>query len=97
MASTLKFNLEEIKKMKSECEEQRANFEKLNKDLPKKLADLKNDWETAAGRKFFEDLETDWTAQVQQYLKTIDAIILLLEKAIVNYSPVEDEANRLSI
>lgn len=93
----LQFNLEKIKDMKTACEKAITDLEKTDTELTKKLEQLKNDWNTPAGDKFFDELDNDWTAQVQSYTRITEAIVELLEAAINEYEPVETEANELKI
>lgn len=93
----LQFDLEKIKDMKTACETAKMDLEKLDTELTSKLEQLKKDWNTPAGDKFFEELDNDWTAQVQSYTRITGAIVELLEAAIAEYEPVETEANELKI
>lgn len=93
----LQFDLEKIKDMKTACETAKMDLEKLDTELTSKLEQLKKDWNTPAGDKFFEELDNDWTAQVQSYTRITGAIVELLEAAIAEYESVETEANELKI
>ena len=97
MSDILKFNIEKLTTMKTKCEESRTELDTLNKELTKALEQLKKDWNTPAGKKFFEDLTDDWSQQVEQYKTITAAIEELLQTAINEYSPIQDEANALSI
>lgn len=97
----LKFNIDKISEMKKLCDDLidgEDGLNQLSEDLHSKLEDkLLNDWNTPAGKKFFEDLDADWSEQVQQYTKIIGAVSDLLEEAITQYSKVEEAANGLSV
>ena len=69
----------------------------LTTKLNQSLEQLKKDWNTPAGDKFFQDLEDDWSDQVAQYTKIVDAVSDLLDEAIKQYTPVQEAANNLKI
>lgn len=96
----LKFDIDEIKKMKKLCDDLINGPESIvNKttELNGNLEDLRNKWNTPAGRKFFQDLEDDWSDQVAQYTKIVGAVSELLQEAITQYEPVKDAAKNLTI
>lgn len=96
----LKFDIDEIKKMKKLCDDLINGPEGIvNKttELNGNLEDLRNKWNTPAGRKFFQDLEDDWSDQVAQYTKIVGAVSELLQEAITQYEPVKDAAKNLTI
>lgn len=96
----LKFNVSDLEKMKTQCQESKDNMNDLCSGpdgLLNKLGELKQDWNTPAGEKFFTDLETNWTNQVSQYVNVLEAIILLLDTAITNYNPVAEEVSNLGL
>lgn len=94
---SLKFDIEKLENIKTECEAAKDQLTKLDTELSKSLEELKNQWKTPAGKKFFDDLDEDWSKQVQQYTKITGAIVKLLDKALESYRPVEEEADSISI
>lgn len=94
---TLKFDVDKLRSMKSKCENAKTDLEGKNQELRSGLEQLKKDWNTPAGDKFFQDLDDDWTKQVEQYTKITGAITELLEAAIREYEPIERQANDLKI
>ncbi len=93
----LKFDIEKLNSMIKKCENAKTDLEEKDKELSRNLETLREDWNTPAGDKFFRDLDDDWTKQVAQYTKITGAIIELLEAAIREYKPVEQQANDLKI
>lgn len=91
----LKFDVDKISEMKRLCDNSCAELDTLNSDLNSKLEELKKQWNTPAGDKFFQDLSDDWSDQVAQYKKITSAISSLLEEAITQYTSVEEAANNL--
>lgn len=96
----LKFDIDEIKKMKKLCDDLingPDGLTTLTTTLNQRLEKLKQDWNTPAGDKFFQDLEDDWSDQVAQYTKIVNAVSDLLQEAITQYEPVKEAANNLTI
>lgn len=59
------------------------------------LDKLKKDWNTAAGKNFMQNVDTDWTKEVENYIKIIGAVEELLEEAATQYEKVEDEVDKI--
>lgn len=97
MASELKFDIEKLQAMRKKCQEAEDDMEELKNDLKKGLEQLREDWQTDAGRKFFANSDYDWETQVEQYKQTIRRIRGLLETAIVSYHDVMAEANEMKV
>ena len=95
--SVLKFNLETLNKMKDSCTDSKQELNNTLKDLDDALAQLKKDWNTPAGQKFFQEHTMDWKKQVDSYNNIVDAMIELLNIAIREYGNVKQEADGLSI
>jgi len=96
----LKFDIEEIKNMKKKCDDLingPDGLTTLTTKLNQRLEQLKKDWNTPAGDKFFQDLEDDWSEQVAQYTKIVGAVSELLQEAISQYTPVKEAAENLNI
>lgn len=50
---------------------------------------------TAAGKNFMQNVDTDWTKEVENYIKIIGAVEELLEEAATQYEKVEDEVDKI--
>ena len=64
--------------------------------LLQEVEQLKNNWKTPAGKKFTEEVDTDWAKQVDKYSTIIDAVDELLEVAEKSYKEVEEEVKKIS-
>lgn len=93
--SDLKFDIEMLKNMKDRCDALAQDLDTTSSNLKESLEQLKKDWHTPAGEKFFKDLDDDWTEQVEHYKKIVSAVSSLLNAAINKYQNVENEANNL--
>lgn len=94
--TSLKFDVAEISKMRKKIQDTATDLDNFKTTLLKEVEDLKTNWQTPAGIKFTQEVDTDWAKQVEQYIKIIQAVDELLEVAETNYKAVEDEANKVS-
>lgn len=97
MASKLKFDMERLYAMRKKCQEAESDLETLDGELKSALIDLRESWQTDAGRKFLANSDYDWAVQVEHYKKTVRRIRGLLETAIVSYHDVMVEANEMKV
>ena len=93
----LKFDIEKLNNMKSTCANFSTVIDGLKKDLFDDLNSLKNDWQTDAGKKFFEELDTDWVNHVEKYIQIAGEIEKLLDVAIKEYSTLIEEAKTIKL
>lgn len=94
---TLKFDIDKLKQTQKKCNELENKIGEDKKFLMGLLEELKKDWQTDAGKEFFNEQNTDWEAQVDNYVKIIGAVSELLTVAINQYQIVIDEAEKLSV
>lgn len=93
----LKFDVDKLLETRAKCDEIKDALTKRKTELIEKLEKLRGDWQTDAGKAFFKEQNTDWAAQVDNYVKITDAISKLLAAAIVQYENVVSEAKQLNI
>lgn len=94
-AKTLKFDLDKMYDMKNKLADTATDLMNYKTTLVNLLEELKKDWNTSAGNKFFAEVDTDWAKQVEQYVTIVNAVESLLEEAISQYSIVEEEVHTL--
>ena len=92
---TLKFDVSDFEKMKEKIEEIVEELTEKNDNMLQSFENIKKDWDTAAGRKFTKDLNTDWSADVQKYITVLNAVKDLLEIARREYADLVEEARAL--
>lgn len=92
---TLKFDLDKMYDMKNKLADTATDLMNYKTTLVNLLEDLKKDWNTSAGNKFFSEVDTDWAKQVDQYVAIVNAVESLIEEAISQYSIVEEEVHTL--
>lgn len=97
LGDKLEFDLDELRNMRDELRKKKDRFEDARKKLPKELSGLKKDWDTPAGRTFFREMDDDWSKQVKQYIRIVEAVLELLDGAIREYEPLQESADSLSV
>lgn len=97
MAKKVNFNLESLGKLKTKVADLQTDLTEVNTELKKKLEELEKDWQTPAGKEFFEKQKTSWDPEVKNYIKILGTLEEMLSEAIQKYEEIENEANRLSI
>lgn len=92
----LKFDVEVIKKMREEVEKASNTLSTSKKRALELIAGLEQDWNTDAGKKAMENVNTDWTSDVDKYIVTLDKLAEILSTAETEYTKIENEANNIS-
>ena len=91
----LKFDIEKINDMKKSLSDSSDDLNTYKDKVIQSLDKLKKDWNTAAGKNFMQNVDTDWTKEVENYIKIIGAVEELLEEAATQYAKVEDEVDKI--
>jgi len=96
MSVELKINIEELTLAKTKFSDTADKLETLRDGIESSLTQLRTDWNTPAGVKFFETQDCDWTPQVQKYIDRTKAAAELLQSAINSYQTTIDAADALT-
>lgn len=91
----LKFDLEQLNEMKLKLADVATELEEYKKKVVDSLENLKKNWNTAAGKRYMEKVDTGWTAEVDKYIEIVRAVEGILEEAQKQYMTVEDEIDKL--
>ena len=91
----LKFDIEKINDMKKSLSDSADDLNTYKDKVIQSLDKLKKDWNTAAGKNFMQNVDTDWTKEVENYIKIIGAVEELLEEAATQYEKLEDEVDKI--
>lgn len=94
--TSLKFDLDAISSMRRKLQETAKELSNYKVTLSKEVETLKSNWKTQAGRKFTQNFDTDWSKQVDKYIRVINAVDELLEAAETDYKAVEEKAKTVS-
>jgi len=91
----LKFDVEQILNMKNALHEGAADLINKKNAVLSSLTTLEKDWDTEAGRVFLEKIDTDWAAEVDNYLKIVTGVDSLLGEAYKYYKELEEEIDNI--
>ncbi len=94
--TSLKFDVSEISRMRTQIQTTSKDLAEFKTSLLKEVENLKTNWKTPAGKKFTEEVDTDWAKQVDKYITIIDAVDELLEVAEKAYKEVQEEVKKIS-
>ncbi len=97
MANILKFDVENLARVRDECDSYTEMVREAKASAQRTLQLLQKDWNTPAGRKFFETVDQDWPEVVDQYAKVLGDLEKALNKAIREYQDVKQKAERLKM
>lgn len=93
----LKFDLERLSEMSRKLEETAGELSGTGTSLQENMEQLKKDWNTTAGREFFQNQTTTWTEEVERYIQVLETLKSMIDYAIEEYSRIQDLADKLSI
>lgn len=93
----LEFDLDAFKKLKTDAENSRTELLNEKANVVKRVEELKNNWNTEAGKEFFSKLDADWADCVDKYTKTMQAFIDVMDDLIETYEIVKDDAEALNL
>lgn len=96
MASTLKFDINQINVMEKKIQETTEDLGDLKEKLIQSINQLKENWKTPAGEKFMKDVDTDWSLQIDKYIRVLEAVDQLLKVAATEYEKVELGAQKIT-
>lgn len=91
----LKFDIEKLNDMKKSLADSANDLETYKEKVLQSLDNLKKDWNTPAGKNFMDNVDTNWTSEVDKYIKIIGAVEKLLDEAATQYAIVEDEIEKV--
>ena len=94
-ARELKFDIDKIKSMSKKLEDTADDLNKTRNDTIQAIGELKTNWNTTAGKKFFSEVDTDWSSEVDNYIKLIKAVKELLDTASTKYALVEEAIDNI--
>lgn len=93
----LAFNLEDLKNLRTQTQNVLEDIREQRIDLKDGLNQLRKDWNTNAGRYFFENLDRDWDSQVQMFEHTLVIFEEVLTDAITQFEALLEQADALTI
>lgn len=97
MGADFIYDIERIQNAKKSIDDLKDNLDESLGQLNKSLADLKNGWQTDAGRKFFDEHKDTWTKYVKKYVKKLEGVSNMLNSVCEEYERASQEVKNLKI
>lgn len=93
----LAFDLEDLKELRNSTKTVCKDLCEQRDSLKKGLDQLRKDWNTDAGRFFFEQIDTDWEQKVKKFEDTLAVFEDVLTDAIEQFETVLEKAESIKI
>lgn len=90
----LEYDVAALNAMKKSVDDTCTEVKESKKNLIQNLDSLKTAWNTPAGKKFFQDIDTDWGPKVDKYAAALDTLSQMLESASKSYKTLDDEISQ---
>lgn len=95
--ANITYDLSELRTAKNAIANLKSELNTCSSTLNTELSSLKRQWNTAAGKKFFDDHKDTWTTYVQQYVKKLSGIEQMIGAVIKEYEGIETDISNLRI
>ena len=93
----LAFDLEDLKELRDNTKTVCESLGEQRDSLKKGLDQLRKDWNTDAGRYFFEQIDTEWELDVKKFEDTLAIFEEVLTDAIEQFEQVLEKAESIKI
>lgn len=93
---TLKFDVASFRTMSDKIQETITELEEKNQSMLEAFEQIKEKWNTPAGRSYMQKINLDWLDDVEKYAVLLNAVKELLNEAATEYEALEDKAAALS-
>lgn len=97
MAARLKYDLDSLGNLSQTIGSLSQELSELHTTIQEQMKQLRQDWDTPAGRKFFETQNTDWSAEVKNYVKILSTLKDMIDYAIGQYDNLKTDAEKISV
>lgn len=94
--TTVKFDISEIRSMKTAVANTKTDLKKTKTELLQAIEKLRTDWNTKAGKEFFESVDLDWSSEIDKYCAILSVVENCLQTAINDYTDVESAINKIN-
>lgn len=92
----LSYNTDAISNMQGKISEASSALQSLNSDIRKAIDTMEKDWQTTEGKKFLQSINLDWSKQVDQYVKILDTLDVMLRDSHTIYSELTEKAKMIN-
>lgn len=96
MANKLKFDIDMLASFQTEVSNLTSSLKETSAQLTSDMEQLQKDWNTPAGKKFFEENKVDWQEHVDRYVEMLDVLYEMIGAAIREYEEVEAAAANIT-
>lgn len=93
----LAFDLDDLKKLRDDTKTVCGDLCVQRDNLKKGLQQLRKEWNTEAGRFFFDQIDTNWESNIKKYENTLNVFEEVLTDAINQFEKVVEEAEKIQI
>ena len=91
------YDIEALETARKSVEDLITTLNDCKNNLDKDMQELKDGWQTDAGKKFFEEHKDTWSDYVTKYISRITGLRDMLKKAIDYYEKIDDEVANLKV
>ena len=93
----LAFDLEDLMELSGKTDILSTDLAEQRESLTNGLEQLRKDWNTDAGKRFFEQLDNSWEDEVEKFEKTLEVFKTILDNAVEEFEGVVDQANEIKV
>lgn len=91
------FNTETLRNQASQIHKIAEELKTAKTNLSAAVEDLREDWQTGAGDKFFEKYDSDWLKILDNHIKLLEDLVDALKYAADHYEPVAEQYAKVKI
>lgn len=94
--ATISYDIDSLKKAKKSIKKLKDSLNETNENLNTSMTELKEAWNTKAGKKFFKEHKDTWSVYVKNYTNKIKGIEDMLGSVISEYEEINEEVSKIS-
>lgn len=87
----ISFNREDFLNIAKTARETKVEIQDAQSKVVEAVEELRKQWQTPTGRKFFENLDANWAADISKFTRTMDAFIDVMEEVEEQFRDIENE------
>lgn len=91
MSDELKFNVDDLNTQAAKLLQIKDELKDCSESLTHNLSDLRDDWQSDAGRAFFSNYDDSWVPEIEKQCESINDLANAIKFAAQQYETVEDE------
>ena len=91
----IKYNLNQLEVSKGEILDLAENIDETKGELAELLNELKVDWQTKSGNKFFEIYGDEWAKGIEAFATRLRKLSEMLDKTTLEYASIKEEIDKI--